>query len=248
MWTLRQERRQDPGPHNTLPQREFWSGSARRGHAGQKETTSLGTAKNKNYNQLAPCGEKERAGEWGTPEIPSCHHGSFIICPLLHKWLQDRWVCGCKCVVEWIFSSVQLLNHTSVFCAELLAINKTTDYVINSIHIKSVIFTDSLSALNAINLGYTESNEIQGNIIDKLNSCNKDIILIWKAGGWVIVTFTTTMNRQTGWLRRPQNSRRWFRSLGSCWGPAFPWERIQYFFCGKVSGPAWLYQENINHK
>ena len=39
-----------------------------------------------------------------------------------------------------------------------------------------------MSALQAIESGHTDTNEIQGNIINKLNSCRKSFSLIWVPG------------------------------------------------------------------
>ncbi|KAK3886447.1 hypothetical protein Pcinc_009398 [Petrolisthes cinctipes] len=76
----------------------------------------------------------------------------------------------------------RLLIHTSVFTAELFAIDKAIDYALNSRYDSIVIFSDSMSALQAINSCQTISNEIQGRIINKLHLCNKSFTLIWVPG------------------------------------------------------------------
>ena len=75
-----------------------------------------------------------------------------------------------------------MATHTSVFSVEIFAIDKTIDYVLNSPHHSIVIFSDSMSALQAIESGRTDTNEIQGNIINKLNSSRKFFSLIWVPG------------------------------------------------------------------
>ncbi len=73
----------------------------------------------------------------------------------------------------------RLPNHTSIFLAELFAIDKAIDFALSTTHDRIVIFTDSLSSLKAIKSLNTTNNEIQGNIISKLFSANKSIKLIW---------------------------------------------------------------------
>ena len=65
-----------------------------------------------------------------------------------------------------------------MFSLELGAIDKTIDYALNSLCDSITIFSDSMSALQAIESGCTDTNEIQGNIINILNACRKSS-LIW---------------------------------------------------------------------
>ena len=76
----------------------------------------------------------------------------------------------------------RLPSHTSVFSSELFAIDKAIDYALNSNHNSIVILSDSMSALQAIESGFTDSNEIQGNIINKLGLSRKSFSLIWVPG------------------------------------------------------------------
>ena len=86
-----------------------------------------------------------------------------------------------ECVLQY-----KLPNHTSVFIAELFAIDKAIDFAMSSTHDKVVIFTDSYSSIQAIQSLRTRSNEIQGNIIHKLfdvyMSDRKVIKLMWVPG------------------------------------------------------------------
>ena len=86
-------------------------------------------------------------------------------------------VWSCECALRF-----RLPTHTSVFSAEIFAIDKAIDYALNSLHNSIIIFTDSMSALQAIESGRTDTNEIQGNIINKLNSCHKSFSLVWVPG------------------------------------------------------------------
>ena len=76
----------------------------------------------------------------------------------------------------------RLPDHVSVFSAELYAILKALDMAIQSHHDKIVIFSDSLSALQAIRSGRTDTNEIQGKIVNKLYNFPKRLMLIWVPG------------------------------------------------------------------
>ena len=86
-----------------------------------------------------------------------------------------------ECILQY-----KLPNHTSVFIAELFAIDKAIDFARSSTHDKVVIFTDSYSSLKAIQSLRTRSNEIQGNIIHKLFDAfvvdSKVIKLMWVPG------------------------------------------------------------------
>ncbi len=91
------------------------------------------------------------------------------------------------CVGASVWSSecalrYRLPNHTSVFTSELFAVDRAIDYAINSHHNSFTIFSDSMSALQAIESLRTDTNEIQGRIINKLHSCPKSISLIWVPG------------------------------------------------------------------
>jgi len=76
----------------------------------------------------------------------------------------------------------RLPNHTSIFIAELFAIDKAIDFALSTTHDRIVIFSDSLSSLKAIKSLETTQNELLGNIIRKLHSANKSIKLIWVPG------------------------------------------------------------------
>ncbi len=76
----------------------------------------------------------------------------------------------------------RLPNHTSVFTSELFAIDKAIDYALNSQHNSFTIFSDSISALQAIESLRTDTNEIQGSIINKLHTSHKSISLVWVPG------------------------------------------------------------------
>ena len=90
-----------------------------------------------------------------------------------------------ECVGAGVWSSecnlrFRLPNHTSVFIAELFAIDKAIDFALSTTHDKIVIFSDSNSSLHAIKSLNTRANEIQGNIIRKLENFGpKSITLIW---------------------------------------------------------------------
>lgn len=75
----------------------------------------------------------------------------------------------------------RLPNHTSIFIAELFAIDKAIDFALSTTHNRIVIFSDSLSSLKAITSLEATQNEL-GNIIRKLHSANKSIKLIWVPG------------------------------------------------------------------
>ena len=77
---------------------------------------------------------------------------------------------------------LRLPSHTSVFSSELFVIDKAIDYALNSTHNVIVIFTDSMSVLQVIESGRTDANEIQGNIINKLNSRRNSFSLFWVPG------------------------------------------------------------------
>ena len=92
-----------------------------------------------------------------------------------------------ECVGASVWSSecalrFRLPSHTSVFSSELFAIDQAIDFALTSNHNYIVIFSDSMSALQAIESGHTDTNEIQGNIINKLNSSRKSFFLIWVPG------------------------------------------------------------------
>lgn len=76
----------------------------------------------------------------------------------------------------------RLPNHTTIYQAELFAIIKAIDAIINTPQDRCVIFTDSLSAIQAIQHGVTTTNELVGIIINKLFTCNKHITLVWVPG------------------------------------------------------------------
>ena len=90
-----------------------------------------------------------------------------------------------ECVGAGVWSNecnlrFRLPNHTSIFIAELFAIDKAIDFAMSTTHDKIVIFSDSNSSLHAIKSLNTRTNEIQGNIIRKLvYSGPKSITLIW---------------------------------------------------------------------
>ncbi|WP_423781902.1 reverse transcriptase-like protein, partial [Escherichia coli] len=75
--------------------------------------------------------------------------------------------------------SFRLPIHTSVFSAELFALDKAIDYATASPYDSIVIFTDSMSALHAIHSRRTDTNSIQDNIINKLHLSRKYISLVW---------------------------------------------------------------------
>ena len=60
--------------------------------------------------------------------------------------------------------------HTSVFPAEIFAIDKAIDNALNSSLHSIIIFSDSMSVSQAIESSHTDTNEVQGNTINKLNS------------------------------------------------------------------------------
>ena len=76
----------------------------------------------------------------------------------------------------------RLPTHTSVFTSELFAIERAIDFAINSPDDNFVIFSDSKSALQAINSLKTDSNEILGRIVNKLHASVKSFSLVWVPG------------------------------------------------------------------
>ena len=77
------------------------------------------------------------------------------------------WVQVCGRVNVPSGSDCRLIHRS--FPLEIFAIDKAIDYALNSSHRSIIIFSDSMSALQAIEFGRTDTNEIQGNIINKLN-------------------------------------------------------------------------------
>ena len=71
-------------------------------------------------------------------------------------------VWSCKCALRF-----RLPTHTSIFSAEIFGIDKAI--ALNSSHHSIIIFSDSMSALQGIEYGRGDTNEIQGNIINKFN-------------------------------------------------------------------------------
>ena len=71
---------------------------------------------------------------------------------------------SCECALRFC-----LLTHTSVFSAEFFPTDKAIGYALDSSHRSIFIFSDFMSALQAIEYGRMDTNEIQGNIINKLN-------------------------------------------------------------------------------
>ncbi len=70
-------------------------------------------------------------------------------------------------------------------------IHKTlTQTEVMSRHNSIIIVSDSMSALQAIESGRTDTNEIQGNIINKLNTCRKSLQI-------KIITQTHTLSLET---------------------------------------------------
>lgn len=72
--------------------------------------------------------------------------------------------------------------HTSVFTSELFAIDRAICFAEASPHDNFVIFSDSMSALQAIASCRMDSSEILGLIINKLHSSCKSFSLIWVPG------------------------------------------------------------------
>ena len=105
--------------------------------------------------------------------------------PSLHLYTDGSKTDECVGASVWSSEcalSFRLPAHTSVFSSELFAIDKAIYYALTSRHHSTVIFSDSMSALQAIESGRTDTNEIQGNIINKLNSCRKSFCLVWVPG------------------------------------------------------------------
>ena len=69
-----------------------------------------------------------------------------------------------------------------VFSSELFAVDQVIYFALPPNRDYIVIFSDSMSALQAIESGRTDTNEIQSNIINRLNSSRKSFSLIWVPG------------------------------------------------------------------
>ena len=76
----------------------------------------------------------------------------------------------------------RLPNHVSVFTAELFAILKALEMATLSPQDRVVIFSDSMSALQAIQSETTTTNEIQGRIINNIYHFPKRLMLVWVPG------------------------------------------------------------------
>ena len=89
-----------------------------------------------------------------------------------------------------------MASHISVFSSELFAIDQAIDFALTSNHNYKAIFSDSKSVLQPIESRRTDTNEIQGNIINKLNSYHKSSLI------WVLGHFRIHGNEQADMLAR----------------------------------------------
>ena len=92
--------------------------------------------------------------------------------------------CGCAVVVDLetpVTIKKRLPPHTSVFNAELYAIEKALKYISTDDNNNFVIFSDSLSSLQFLDNSKSD-HSIKIKILKILNSTNKNITLEWVPG------------------------------------------------------------------
>lgn len=141
-----------------------------------------------------------------------------------------------ECVSSNVWSTeceyrYRLPTHTSVFTAELFAIDKDIDYAINSHDDSIVIFSDSMSAFQAITSAKTDTNKIQGSIF-KLPLCNKSFTLIWVPRHCLIYG-----NKRADILAKSVVDLEEIWQILEIYNHVSPLKRNQSIFCGKISGP-----------
>ena len=84
---------------------------------------------------------------------------------------------GCAVIIKNQSYTYRLPNHTSIFTAELTAISKAIDKIIETDDNLFLICSDSYSALQALKSG--KSNSITHEIMNKISNTNKNIKFEW---------------------------------------------------------------------